>query len=154
MSPKLAALYRYWETKLQPDGGLPRRRDIDPVEIARANPELMPHLWLVDVLRDPYRFRYRLLGGALTDAGAPGRVGELLDAGVGARARSLHDNLVRVCEERSWNYRSGAPTLPHSEHVEAIERLSLPLVDDAGLVAVILSASIYRWQPGWGPRPK
>ncbi len=152
MSPELVTLYRYWESKLPPAGGLPRRADIDPVEIARARPELMPHLWLVDVLRDPTRFRYRLLGGALTDAGAPGRVGELIDARVGPRARSLHDNLVKVREEKSWNYRNGPPTMPHSDHVAAIERLSLPLVDDAGLVAVILSASLYHWQPGWRPR--
>ena len=156
MSPPLVLLYQYWQSKHRADGGLPRRADIDPVEIARARPTLMPHLWLADVLRDPYRFRYRLLGGALSDAGAPGRVGELVhdpalqDSGR-AIGKNLHDNLVNLCEARCWNYRCGPPTLPHSQHIEAIERLSLPLVDDAGDVVVVLSASVYTWQEGWRP---
>ena len=150
LTPKLATLYRYWLARHRPGGGLPRRCDIDPIALARLAPELMPHLWLVDVLRDPYRFRYRLIGGALVDAGAPGRVGELVHGVSGGRASSLHNNLIRVCEERSWNHRGGPPTLPHARHVEHVERLSLPLVDEAGEVVMILSASVYRWQEGWG----
>jgi hypothetical protein len=151
MSPPLVLLFQYWQSKHRPDGSLPRRVDIDPVEIARVRPTLVPHLWLADVLRDPYRFRYRLIGGALSDAGAPGRVGELIHEPGSTIGKSLHDNLVKICDERTWNYRSGTPTLPHSRHVEAIERLSLPLVDEAGAVAVILSASVYTWQEGWRP---
>jgi hypothetical protein len=150
MSPKLITLYRYWQSRHRPDGRLPRRCDIDPIALARQAPALMPHLWLLDVLRNPYRFRYRLVGGALVEAGAPGRVGEFVDRVGGGAGSHLHDNLVRICEERHWNYRKGLPTLPHSTHVEQVERLSLPLVDEADAVVIILSASVYRWQEGWG----
>jgi len=150
LSPKLAYLYGYWLERCRPGGGLPRRGDIDPLEIARAAPDLLPHLWMVDVLRDPYRFRYRLVGGAVIEAGSPARVGAIIEPGSGREGNSnLYDNLVRVCEERCWNYRRGLPTLQHSKYVEQIERLSLPLADDEGRVAIILSASLYSWLPGW-----
>ena len=150
MSPKLTTLLQYWRSRHRSDGKLPRRCDIDPMALARLAPKLMPHLWLLDVWRNPYRFRYRLVGGALVEAGAPGRVGEFVDEVGGGSGSSLHTNLVRVCEDRRWNYRNGPPTLPHVTHVEQVERLSLPLVDDGGQVAMILSASVYRWQEGWG----
>lgn len=150
-SPKIATLHRYWLERHRADGGLPRRSDIDPLEIARAAPDLLPHLWLLDVLRGPYRFRHRLIGGAVSEAGALARVGDLIEpaSGLGGNS-SLYDNLVRVCEEKCPNHRRGAPTLLHAKHVEQIERLSLPLVDDQGLVIMILSASVYSWQKGWG----
>lgn len=139
-SSKIATLHRYWLERHRADGGLPRRSDIDPLEITRAAPDLLPHLWLVDVLRAPYRFRYRLIGGAVNEAGTLARVGDLIEpaGGLGGNS-SLYDNLVWVCEEKCPNHRRGAPTLLHSKHVEQIERVSLPLVDDQGQVTMILS---------------
>lgn len=103
------------------------------------------------MLRAPYRFRYRLIGGAVNEAGTLAHVGDLITpaGGLGGNS-SLYDNLVKVCEEGRLNHRRGAPTLQHSKHVEQIERLSLPLADDEGKVAMILSASVYSWQKGWG----
>src|SRR5215469_5086608 len=58
--PTLVALHRYWDGKR---GGrmMPSRRDLDPSEIVK----LLPHIYMVDVLRDPLRFRYRLIGTAI-----------------------------------------------------------------------------------------
>ncbi|MCW5749576.1 MAG: PAS domain-containing protein [Alphaproteobacteria bacterium] len=151
LSWKLARLYRYWESKHGADGAMPRRRDIDPVEIARAIPELLPHVWLVEVLRDPFRFRYRLVGEAIVEAGSPYRTGDVMGPPApGEQSRSLYENLLQVCQGRTWSYRCGAPTLPHSRHVQVVERLSLPLQGEAGEVGMILSASLYSWQEGWG----
>lgn len=152
ISHKLARLYGYWESKHGADGAMPRRRDIDPVEIARAIPELLPHVWLVEVLRRPYRFRYRLVGEAIVEAGSPYRAGDVLAPPAAAtdRSRHLYEGLVDMCEAKTWSYRCGAPTLPHSRHVQVVERLSLPLQDERGEVGMILSASLYSWQEGWG----
>ncbi len=54
---KLRALYDYWNSKRR-EGALPRRRDIDPVEI----PHLLPIIYLLGVEHDPRRFRFRLVG--------------------------------------------------------------------------------------------
>lgn len=151
MSSRLSYLYGYWRARHHADGSLPRRADVDPIEIARQAPELLPHIWLLDVMRNPYRFRYRLIGGAIIEAGSPSRVGEIIEPPrSGDRHVSLYGNLVQLCEKRTWNYRCGRPTLAHSRHVEVVERLSLPLVDESGEVAVVLSASLYSWEPGWG----
>lgn len=54
---KLRELRAYWLSKKSEDG-LPGRRDIDPLDI----PRLMPYVALVDILRDPLDYRYRLTG--------------------------------------------------------------------------------------------
>ncbi len=58
----LAELHAYWRRCC---GGraFPARADIDPVDI----PALLEHVLLVDVLRDPLDFRYRLVGGHIVE---------------------------------------------------------------------------------------
>ena len=46
--PTIRALYDYW-VSVHPPGGLPGRQHIDPIAI----PRLLPHLFMVDVSRDP-----------------------------------------------------------------------------------------------------
>ena len=59
-SPLVQEAWNYWNQKR---GGrrMPSRKDIDPVEI----PRLLSSTALVDVLRDPLDFRFRLLGTAI-----------------------------------------------------------------------------------------
>src|SRR5687768_5977288 len=53
----------YWESK-RAGRAMPARRDLDPVlEI----PKLVPWVVLVDVLRDPLDFRFRLIGTGIVD---------------------------------------------------------------------------------------
>ena len=53
---------RYWRS-LSSETRLPSRRDIDTIKIG---PATLPHVALIDVLRDDdTRFCYRLLGGAV-----------------------------------------------------------------------------------------
>jgi hypothetical protein len=66
--PKIVQLYEYWRAATPADGGLPSRRDIDPTDI----PTLLEHLWLLDVVGEPSRFRFRLRGGAAQRMGLPG----------------------------------------------------------------------------------
>ena len=58
----LGGLFRYWDN-IRGDRPLPNRRDFDPIAI----PELLPHLILVEVLRDKADgqvadFRFRVIG--------------------------------------------------------------------------------------------
>lgn len=52
--PKFRAFFKYWQG-LQRGGSLPRRSDIDPLDI----PTLLGHVNLIEVLRDGDRIRYR-----------------------------------------------------------------------------------------------
>ena len=56
--PQARELLYYWMRKCNAEGHLPARRDIDRIELAA----LLPHLWMLDVHRNPWRFRYRMAG--------------------------------------------------------------------------------------------
>src|SRR5437763_1360279 len=73
--PKIVQLHDYWRRAAPPGGGLPGRKHIDPTDI----PTLLEHLWLLDVIGAPPRFRYRLRGGAAQRVGLPGQVGDFMD---------------------------------------------------------------------------
>jgi hypothetical protein len=71
----LVALYRYWDGKRR-GRAMPERGDIDPSEIVR----LLPHLFMIDVERDPLRFRYRLIGTAIVEFLGRDFTGRTIDA--------------------------------------------------------------------------
>lgn len=149
--PILRFVFDYWLRKCMMLGRLPGRQHFDPVDVARKNPKAIPHIWLLDVERNPYRFRYRLIGHWLKEAGALCRVGDYVDEFVDkADPDNLQIRLVRVVEERVPDFRSGSPQLPHSELVAGISRLSLPLSLDGNAINMILCASNYRWTASSG----
>ena len=59
--PKMIRLYEYWRKKAAGPGLLPSRRDIDPTDI----PALLDNIWMLDVVGEPRRFRFRLIGDAI-----------------------------------------------------------------------------------------
>lgn len=56
-SPAVKAMYGYWKSKCRGDR-LPRRADIDPLDI----PRLLPLITLVEAVADARRYVYRLVG--------------------------------------------------------------------------------------------
>jgi hypothetical protein len=70
--PRLEQAYEYWRRKAA-GRKLPRRRDIDPVEI----PKLLADVMLVDV--EDGRYRYRLIGTENTQAHGIKATGRYLD---------------------------------------------------------------------------
>ena len=58
-SPRIHRLHGYWRHLHEKRGReLPRRADIAPDQIK----DLLPNIMIVDVERNPMRFRYRLVG--------------------------------------------------------------------------------------------
>lgn len=55
-SHRIRTLNAYWQAKAH--GRMPARSEIDPVDVR----ELLPNLMMVDVIGEPARFRYRLVG--------------------------------------------------------------------------------------------
>jgi hypothetical protein len=58
---KLRAIYRYWDSK-RAGRAMPSRADLDPADLKAHLPQIV----LLDVERDPLRFRYRLVGTEVT----------------------------------------------------------------------------------------
>jgi len=64
LPPKLALLNTWWrKTREAKNGALPGRADVDPAALKN----LLAHIALVDVLRDPLDWRYRLVGTQLVE---------------------------------------------------------------------------------------
>lgn len=61
-TPLLSSLLSYWH-RCRGDRAMPARNDLDPLHI----PKLLPSIMLVDVLRNPLDFRYRLIGTRIVE---------------------------------------------------------------------------------------
>jgi hypothetical protein len=58
VSPHVSAIYNYWLAR-KGEREAPGRQDIDPMDMPRAS---LPYVLLIDLLYDPFRVRYRLVG--------------------------------------------------------------------------------------------
>lgn len=66
LSPRLRQFLDYWQAKRPAGGGVPRRREISPLEI----PDLLPYLVIVECCAGPQgrnRYIWRLAGTAIRD---------------------------------------------------------------------------------------
>jgi PAS domain len=138
--PKIVQLHDYWRHAVPPGSGLPGRKHIDPTEI----PTLLEHLWLLDVVGAPPRFRYRLRGGAAQRVGLPGHVGDFMDQFFkGGPTDERLDHLRFVVAARQPKWFRGEPRLKHKTEIAELERLHLPLAADGQTVDMILCLTVY-----------
>jgi hypothetical protein len=138
---KIAAFVKYWRGIRPPDAVLPGRQHFDPAEI----PQLLPLLRLYDVHRDPWRFRYRLIGTELVRVVGRDLTGTWFHDGIAnAEETSSFHNLVFVAEGKGLCYRCGFPLL-HSrnkDHLSA-ERILLPLARNGNDVDIVLGLTVF-----------
>ncbi len=134
--PKIRALLDYWQSIHPESGGLPGRQHFDPVEI----PELLANLWLIDVVRDPIRFRFRLIGTLVVDYAGEDNTGKWLYE----RWPNFDDTgYVSVVESRQPSWARGPSRFrPEKEYYE-IERVRLPLAADGENVDMIVALTVF-----------
>jgi hypothetical protein len=135
---ELKQIYAYWLGK-KGRRRAPRRADIDPAEIA----SLMPHVGLVDVHREPMRFRYRLLGTEVVRGLGLELTGRFLDevplddhqCAIAREYTCVAERAEPVCA--TWEY-----TRPDGRHVR-YERLGLPLMSDGKTVDMLFGGAVF-----------
>lgn len=139
--PRISRLMDYWRGLAPETGKLPARRHFDPMQV----PDLLPNIWLIDVVRGtPNRYRYRLIGSALTDAGAPIRPGMFIDELADRIDQaSAHAAFERVVNTRLPDWRRGTPIIKHFKFISTLERVLLPLAEDGETVDVILGMTVF-----------
>jgi hypothetical protein len=135
--PRLQRLYDYWRTARQ-NRCCPARRDLDPLDFGY----LLGNISLIDVLRDPLRFRVRLHGSETSTRLHHELTGKLLDelpegelrSYLLARCMELVDSgmPLRVAQARAFEGR-----------MHRYEALWLPLSDDAARVHMLMVAITY-----------
>ena len=141
--PVLARALAYWRAK-RGRRAMPRRRDIDPTEIA----SLLPHLQLIDVVEGGARYRYRLVGTSLVEAFGGEYTGKYLDELFTserlANARRVYGTVV---ERRLPVFlRNRYSTTLDVEMIA--NRLYMPLSPDGRTVTLILGALTFEWGHG------
>jgi hypothetical protein len=131
--PELAKLFRYWDRK-RGARSMPARADILPEEL----PGLLGHLFMVDVVRDGAepRFRYRLVGTALT---------AIMDQELTGKFVDEMPLLFRKFALPAYRevLRAGRPTYKETNVFESwfvvrYKRLMVPLSSDGASIDIIL----------------
>lgn len=137
--PLLGLLLAYWERKrgTQP---MPRRRDIDPLEMP---PRLLPQLQLAEQGAGG-RLRFRLVGTAVVDAIGKDPTGRVLDEVFAGEERDFLMRLFdatqrtrRPAAGRCWLIKPRGPGL-------GAAWLATPLSEDGREVTMILAAASFR----------
>lgn len=133
--PLLQQIYDYWDS-LRAGRRMPARKDIDPTRVPRH----LPNLMLIDVLQDPRRFRYRLVGSRIVQASAENRTGQFFHD-----VAFFKDN-PSVLEQYNSVVDAGTPQLTlepflnYSNNMTyKAKRLLLPLSSDGRTVDMLLA---------------
>jgi hypothetical protein len=132
-APRLKEALAYWHSK-RAGRAMPRRRDIDPVDI----PTLLPYVMLIDVLPQPLDFRYRLIGTEIRSISRRDYTGKRFSELPGKGKGSV---LWHHCEQvvRKQAPPSGStPYIGTEQYLRRCENVLLPLSEDGRDVTMIL----------------
>ncbi|MBV8650317.1 MAG: PAS domain-containing protein [Alphaproteobacteria bacterium] len=136
--PILRQVYEYWFS-IRPGAGLPGRQHIDPSAITAA----LPHLYIVDVTRDPMRFRYRLVGTAYVELMGRDTTGAYYDEVHPGFTGEIRRQYTDAVEHRRPAYRKGRTMYVNEERRwPIVERVIAPLAKNGSDVDMILGAIV------------
>ena len=122
-SQRIRTLNTYWQAKAK--GKVPSRSDIDPVDVR----ELLPNLMMIDMLGDPTRFRYRLVGTRVVQYTGFDFTGRCLDEMVFQGRDFMEQCYCRMLAEKRPIFGHYA-WLVRSRHFGQCEFGLFPLSDD------------------------
>jgi hypothetical protein len=134
-------LLDYWRSKA-PAGGLPSRRDIDPVEMGA---KLLPWLVLYDVVWEHARprFRFRLVGTGNVERYGRDATGKWFEeAYQGDILESQVATFTAVAESGAPDFSRRRLPLENKQFIE-YERLILPLASDGRQVDNLIALMIF-----------
>jgi hypothetical protein len=136
----LGALFRYWEKK-RGSGGIPTRRDIDPIEMDRR---LLPHLMLCELSGGGNVVRFRLVGTALAKRLGIDPTGQLLSDLPRADYFDFLGSLVRqACAEAAPIYGESVFYWAARDRLDA-GHLVLPLSTGRAEATIVLIGAVYQ----------
>jgi hypothetical protein len=131
----LQRMHAYWQGKC-PQGGLPRRQDIDPLDF----PWALGLVCLLDVQRNPLAFRYRLDGTTIAERHGADFTGRTTDeVRPDFYAAMLRKHFSEVTETRRATLHR--ISLRHAGQAKTYLRLALPLAADGVTVDMIMTVS-------------
>jgi hypothetical protein len=136
--PIVRQVYEYW-VSIRPAAGVPGRQHIDPSAITAA----LPYLFIVDVCRDPLRFRYRLVGTAYAELMGRDLTGAFYDEVHPGFTGEIRRQYADAVEHRRPAYRKGRAMYVNEERRwPIVERVIAPLARNGSDVDMILGAIV------------
>ena len=137
--PMVGAFYEYW-LSVAPSGRLPGRQHIAPDDLV----PMLPRLWLLDVYRDPLRFRYRLAGTAVVKSVRRELTGQWLDEVQPASVTNpaLRDRYRFVAETGRPTWRRGRTLWARDPLHTTVENCFVPLAADGRTVDKIFAINV------------
>lgn len=133
-TPALRELADYWLAQ-RGDAAMPRRANIDPIHLKSH----LPRLVLADVLHDPLRFHFRVVGTDLEYQLGRRYTGTTIDASAGAFFKPYQVCVEQVRPTREYvryDFDDGGP-------IGEFERLLLPLSEDGKTVTMVFGEVVY-----------
>jgi len=138
---RIAELHRYWRSISPAPDVLPGRQHFEPLAI----PRLLRWLWLLDVQRNPLRFRYRLIGTEQVLVVGRDLTSKWIDEEYPNFARNpAFAHFVEAAEHAKVCYCNGSPVLHVPKDFMQFERIFLPMAQNGRNVDMLLALSIYR----------
>lgn len=148
--PHIRALLRYWGER-RSAGKLPSRAMIDPVELR----SLMPYVWMLDVHRAPWRFRYRLAGTRFVAALGRDLTNRWYDEARPLAYTANRTRLITAARDGVATWRRGPMPLEDENGEplplggwQEVENLMLPLAANGVDVDIIMGIAVPYLQNG------
>jgi len=143
--PLVNRFYEYWRD-IAPAGGLPGRQHVSPTDIV----PLLPRVWMLDVIRSPLRFRYRLVGTAEVTTLGREVTGQWLDD---VHPKFRDDPLLTaryryIVEMGRPTWRHGPVRWDHDDRHRIVENCIVPLASDGKTVDIIFAISVLFYGDG------
>jgi len=137
--PLVRRFYEYWRDAA-PHGRLPGRQHIAPEDIV----PLLSRLWILDVFRDPLRFRYRLVGTDITRSVQRELTGHWLHEAQPESLRNvnLRDRYRFILETGQATWRRGPTLWDRDPNHRVVENCLAPLAADGETVDKIIAVSV------------
>lgn len=137
--PLTKQFYDYW-LNVAPPGRLPGRQHIAPEEIV----PLLSRLWMLDVFRNPLRFRYRLVGTDITRSVQRELTGLWLDEAQPQSVQNvnLRDRYRFILETKQATWRRGQTLWDRDPNHRVVENCLAPLATDGETVDKIMAVSV------------
>lgn len=144
IDPRLFTFFNYWDSA-RGAKAMPARADIDPLDMPK---ELLPNLYLIEVVDGGRRFKFRLVGSESTIAAGRSLTGFHIDEINPNKAYGEYvSNLYRRVLTRKRPVLSVSNLgLPDQEH-RMTQRIMCPLSPDGQLVTMVISCQVFDVPP-------
>jgi hypothetical protein len=137
--PSVRQFYDYW-LSVAPPGRLPGRQHIRPEDMV----PLLPRLWMLDVFRDPLRFRYRLVGTDIVRSVQRELTGQWLDEAQPETVANpaLLNRYRFIVDTGRPTWRRGSTLWRRDPHHRTLENCLVPLAADGETVDKVLAFTV------------